>query len=212
MVFLNYPHNPSGQMLPAELFEAWVGAQEKHGFTLVSDECYVDLYYGDEVPRSVLEFGRAGCLAVHSLSKRSGMTGYRSGFVAGDAELVALFRRFRSGMGVAPTDPVQRASAAAWADQDHVSQRRQLFGQKRQLFLDLFEERGLEIYPGPSTLFLWVAVPAGVSDVEYVDRLLSAGIVACPGSFFGQGQDRFFRLALVPSLEDCHKAARAWPR
>ncbi len=211
VVFLNYPHNPTGQLMPAALFQKWVAARAEHGFVLVSDECYVDLYFA-EAPRSLLEFGREGCLVMHSLSKRSGMTGYRSGFVAGDAELVAFYRRFRAGMGLAPTDMVQHAATVAWQDSDHVEERRQLFMAKRRVFLDLFDELGLAVYPGTSTLFLWVHVPPGKTDTGYVEELLASGILCAPGSFFGDGQEGFFRLALVPSLEHCKAAAALWPR
>lgn len=211
LVFLNYPHNPTGQLLPAELFAAWIEARDRFGFTLVSDECYVDLYY-EEAPHTALEFGRTGVLAVHSLSKRSGMTGYRSGFVAGDAELVAHYRRFRAGMGVAPTEPVQAAAEVAWSDGQHVELRREVFRRKRQILLDLFAARGLTVYPGTATLFLWVEVPSGLSDTAYAEQLLQRGILVSPGSFFGPGQERFIRLALVPSAEECARTAELWPR
>ncbi len=211
IAFLNYPHNPTGQCMPKELFARWVAARERHGFALVSDECYVDLWY-DEPPPSLLECGRAGCLAVHSLSKRSGMTGYRSGFVAGDEELVALYRRFRAGMGVAPPDPVQAAAEVAWRDAEHVEQRRRLFVAKRAVLLRLFAELGLEVYPGGAGLFLWVRVPRAESDTGYTRLLLERGIVVSPGSFFGPGQERFIRLALVPSVAECERAAALWPR
>ena len=212
LVFLNYPHNPTGQLMPAAMFEKWIAARAEHGFVLASDECYIDLFYGDEVPRSILEFGTEGCIAMHSLSKRSGMTGYRSGFLAGDAELLAFYRRFRAGMGVAPTDMVQRAAAVAWADPDHVEERRLLFRSKRQVFVDLFAELGLEVWDDPSTLFLWVRVPEGKTDMGYVEELLGHGILCSPGSFFGSGQEGFFRLALVPSVDECRQAAALWPR
>lgn len=210
LVFLNYPHNPTGQVMPAALFERWVEVRDRHGFLLVSDECYVDLYF-EEAPRSVLEFGRVGCLAVHSLSKRSGMTGYRSGFVAGDAGAVAHYRRFRATMGVAPTEPVQAAAEAAWRDQDHVVERRDLFRAKRQILLDMFERVGLDVYPGTAGLFLWVNVPAGQTDTGYAEQLLRRGILVSPGSFFGPGQAEFVRLALVPSLDECRRTAELWP-
>ena len=210
LVFLNYPHNPTGQLMPPELFESWVEARERHGFLLVSDECYVDLYY-DEAPRSVLEFGREGCLAVHSLSKRSGMTGYRSGFVAGDAEAIATYRRFRATMGVAPTEPVQAAAEVAWRDGEHVEERRQLFREKRRILLDMFERVGLAVYPGTAGLFLWVGVPDGQTDTGYAEQLLSRGILVSPGSFFGPGQERFIRLALVPGVDECRRTAELWP-
>lgn len=210
LVFLNYPHNPTGQLLPAELFARWVAARDRHGFVLVSDECYADLYY-ETPPHSLLEFGRTGCLAVHSLSKRSGMTGYRSGFVAGDAELIAFYRRFRAGMGVAPTDPVQAAAEVAWGDDAHAAARRACFAAKRDVFLQRFAELGLRVWPGPSTLFVWVEVPPGRNDRAYAEQLLERGILVSPGSFFGPGQERFVRLALVPSLEECKQAAQSWP-
>jgi succinyldiaminopimelate transaminase len=211
IVFLNYPHNPTGQCLPDRLFEAWVAARDRYGFTLVSDECYADLWYDEPRPRSVLEFGREGCLAVHSLSKRSGMTGYRSGFVAGDRALLAHYRRFRAGMGTAPQDFVQAASTVAWSDAAHVEQRRQLFAEKRRFLLQHFEKLGVAVYPGTASLFLWVEVPAGTTDVAYADRCAGKGILVAPGSYFGKGQERFFRVALVPGVDDVVAATKVWP-
>ncbi len=215
MVFLNYPHNPSGQRLPAEVFEAWIKARDQHGFVLIGDECYVDLYYDDEPPRTLLEFGRTGCLIVHSLSKRSGMTGYRSGFVAGDADLVATYRRFRAGMGVAPTEPVQRAAVVAWSDDTHIEERRAIFAQKRAVLAECFADRGLKVWPAPTGLFLWAEVPNthAKDGVEYAERMLEEhGVLLSPGSFFGPGQERFIRLALVPSVDECREVAALWPR
>lgn len=210
VVFLNYPHNPTGQVMPGELFAEWVAARERHGFVLVSDECYVDLYYEGAPPHSVVEFGRRGCLAVHSLSKRSGMTGYRSGFLAGDAELIAHYARFRAGMGLAPPLPTSAAAEAAWAEPEHVEARRSLFAAKRQVLLERFRALDIEVWPGPSTLFLWARVPGGRTDHAYAEELLRAGILVSPGSFFGPGQETWFRVALVPSLPECREAAALW--
>jgi succinyldiaminopimelate transaminase len=212
VVFLNYPHNPTGHCLPDELFRRWIAAREEYRFVLVSDECYVDLYHEGPPPKSVLEFGRKGCLAVHSLSKRSGMTGYRSGFVAGDAELIAEYRRFRASMGTTPQDFVQAAATVAWRDAAHVEQRRRLFGDKRRVLLELFAQRGLRVHGSAAGLYVWVEVPAGESDLDYAARCRENGIVVAPGSFFGRGQERFVRAALVPTLEECRAAAKVWPR
>ncbi|HEX6810186.1 MAG TPA: aminotransferase class I/II-fold pyridoxal phosphate-dependent enzyme [Planctomycetota bacterium] len=211
VVFLNYPHNPTGCGLSDELFRRWVAVREEYGFVLVNDECYADLHYEGKAPRSLLEFGRKGCLAVHSLSKRSGMTGYRSGFVAGDAELIATYRRFRASMGVAPQEFVQAAATAAWNDAKHVDERVAVFAAKRKVLLELCKQRGLRVHGGMAGLYLWVEVPADTSDVDYAARCRDAGIVVAPGSFFGKGQDRFVRLALVPTLEECKAAAAIWP-
>ncbi len=210
LVFLNYPHNPSGQVMPPELFKRWVEAREEHGFVLVSDECYNDIYY-EEPPHTLLEFGRKGCLAIHSLSKRSGMTGYQSGFMCGDAEIMATLARFRVPMGLATPTFVQAAAMAAWQDTAHVEERRAIFGEKRKLLIDLLVSRGLKPYPGTAGILLWAEVPEGTTDIDYAEKLLEHGIVVSPGSFYGPTQDRFIRMAVVPTLEDIHECAKIWP-
>ena len=216
VVFLNYPHNPTGFCLSDALFRRWVEVREEYGFVLVSDECYADLHYEGPAPKSLLQFGRKGCLAVHSLSKRSGMTGYRSGFVAGDPELIATYRRFRASMGTAPQEFVQAAATLAWTDQKHVEERVAVFAAKRQVLLELCRARGLRVHGSTAGLYLWIEVPDGTTDVAYAARLREVGIVVAPGSFFagsgGNGQERFVRLALVPTLEECKAAAALWPR
>ena len=214
VVFLNYPHNPTGFCLSDELFRRWVAARDEYGFVLVNDECYVDLHYDGARPRSLLEFGKKGCLAVHSLSKRSGMTGYRSGFVAGDPELIATYRRFRASMGTVPQEFVQAAAARAWADDAHVAERVDVFAAKRRVLLDLCKARGMRVHGSTAGLYLWVEVPEGTHGLAYAQRCREVGIVVAPGSFFGgsSGQDRFIRLALVPTLDECKQAAAIWPK
>ena len=209
IVWLNYPHNPTGQDLPEPLWHAWVEARARHGFTLCSDECYTELWFGER-PRSLLEFGREGCLVFHSLSKRSGMTAYRSGIVAGDPEIIGRYRAARAAMGQAQTVWVQRASAAAWGDEPHVEARRAIFGEKRRIMTAGLAALGLAIYPTTSTFYLWVAVPAGETDDSYAARLLSVGIVVSPGSMFGPGNEGFVRLALVPTPAACKDALVRW--
>lgn len=207
IVWLNYPHNPTGQDLTEALWRAWVMAREEYGFLLCSDECYTELYFGER-PRSLLEFAREGCLAFHSLSKRSGMTAYRSGMVAGDAEVIARYRACRAAMGLAQTVWVQEASRVAWSDEAHVEDRRAVFGAKRALVVTGLEELGYEVYPTTSTFYLWVRVPAGERDETFAARLLEAGILVSPGSFFGPGNEGFVRLALVPPVSGCEEAVR----
>lgn len=212
VVFLNYPHNPTGFCLPDSLFRRWVEVREEYGFVLVSDECYVDLQYDGPRPRSLLEFGRKGCLAVHSLSKRSGMTGYRSGFVAGDKDLIATYKRFRASMGTAPQEFVQAAATVAWTEPKHVEQRLAVFAAKRAVLLELCRQRGLRVHGSQAGLYLWVEVPDGTDGVAYAQRCREVGIVVAPGSFFGRGQERYIRLALVPTVDECKRAAAIWPK
>ena len=211
IVWINYPHNPTGQDLPASLWKAWVAARDEHGFLLCSDECYTEIYFGER-PRSLLEFGREGCLVFHSLSKRSGMTAYRSGMLAGDAEVIARYRSCRAAMGQAQTIWVQHASIAAWQDEIHVDERRAVFGEKRALMLEGFRRLGIEVYPTESTFYLWAHVPEGESDESYATRLLEAGIVVSPGSMFGPANEGFFRVALVPTPAGCQEAIERWSR
>jgi succinyldiaminopimelate transaminase len=212
VVFLNYPHNPTGFCLPDALFRRWVEVREEYGFVLVSDECYADLHYDGPRPRSLLEFGTKGCLAVHSLSKRSGMTGYRSGFVAGDPELIATYRKFRASMGTAPQEFVQAAATVAWTDEAHVAERVAVFAAKRKVLLELCRERGLVVHGSQAGLYLWLEVPSGTDGVAYAQRCREVGILVAPGAFFGKGQERYVRLALVPSVDECRAAAKAWPK
>lgn len=211
IVYLNYPHNPSGYKLSDALYRRWVEVRAEYGFVLVSDECYVDLNYEGDAPRSLLEFGREGCLVVHSLSKRSGMTGYRSGFLAGDADLISKYRRFRASMGTAPQQFVQAAAELAWTDTQHVQDRLAVFAAKREVLLQMAKARGLQVHGSQAGLYLWIEVPAGKSDLDYAAACRQHGIVVAPGSFFGKGQERFIRLALVPTLEECRAAATIWP-
>jgi len=205
IVWINYPHNPTGRDLPERLWRAWVAAQAEHGFVLCSDECYTEIHFGER-PRSVLEFGRAGCLAFHSLSKRSGMTAYRSGMVAGDAEILARYRAARAAMGQAQTAWVTAASIAAWRDEDHVAARRAIFGEKRRIMSEGLRALGLEVYPTTSTFYLWVRAPGDETGEAYAARLLERGVVVSPGSMFGAGNAGHVRLALVPTPERCKQA------
>lgn len=212
IVYLNYPHNPSGHKLSDELYKRWVAVREEYGFILVSDECYVDLNYEGDRPRSLLEFGREGCLVMHSLSKRSGMTGYRSGFIAGDAALIAAYRRFRASMGTAPQQFVQAAAELAWTDTQHVEDRLAVFAAKRDVLLKMASDRGLKVHGSQAGLYLWLEVPDSTTDLDYAALCRDNGIVVAPGSFFGKGQERFIRLALVPTVEECRAAAATWPK
>ena len=212
IVYLNYPHNPSGYNLSDDLFKRWVEVRDEYDFVLVSDECYADLYYEGDAPRSLLEFGRQGCLVIHSLSKRSGMTGYRSGFIAGDPALVDKYRRYRASMGVAPQQFVQAAAEVAWTDTQHVADRLGVFAAKREVLLRMASDRGLKVHGSQAGLYLWLEVPEGTTDLEYAKKCRDVGIVVAPGSFFGEGQERFIRLALVPTIDECRAAADAWPK
>ncbi len=210
LFWINYPHNPTGAVAPRDYLERVGAAARAHGFVVVSDECYCDTYFA-EPPRSMLEVQVENVLAVFSCSKRSGMTGYRSGFVAGDPDLVATLKRLRSHPGVASPDFVNAAATAAWNDDVHALERREVLREKRDLFLAFFARRGLRCEGSDATLYLWVRVPAGHTSESYALALLEEGIVVAPGTAFGAGEG-YVRVALVPDRLECEEALRAWEK
>jgi LL-diaminopimelate aminotransferase len=180
---------------------------------LFSDECYNEIYSSDPPP-SILEITRERTLAFCSLSKRSGMTGYRSAMMAGDPELIAALKKMRPSIGVATPAFVQDAATAAWSDDEHVEKRRRVFGEKRELFIEFFERTGLDHLPTDASLYLWVAVPEAFAgdDEAYAVRLMEEGIIVAPGRSFGPGGEGYIRIALVPGIDECREAVRIWER
>ena len=206
VLWLNYPNNPTAATAPLSLYERAAELAREHGFVVACDEAYSEIYFGAQPPVSALELGDLRGVAVfNTLSKRSSMPGYRSGFVAGDPELIALLKRYRPNVGVAPQEFIQRAAAAAWSDEDHVEQVRASYRAKRDVLLGVLEAHGLRSAGGEATFFLWL--DAGPGADALADRLLADGIVLAPGSFFGPAGTGYLRLALVPTLAECERAA-----
>jgi acetylornithine aminotransferase len=139
------------------------------------------------------------------------MTGYRSGFLAGDRDVIAALRALRSHPGVASPEFVPAAAVAAWSDDAHAAERREIFRRKRERFLSFFASHGLAADASEATLYLWVKAPAGETSAGYARRLLEEGIVVAPGPSFGAGEG-YVRVALVPTLEECDAAVAAWAR
>jgi acetylornithine aminotransferase len=210
LFWVSYPHNPTGAVAPREYLERVGKAAKEFGFVVVSDECYADIYFGAP-PISMLEVQLENVIAIHSCSKRSGMTGYRSGFMAGDRDLVATLKRLRSHPGVASPEFVPAAATVAWGDDVHATERREIFRKKRDRLLRFFAEKGLVADASDATLYIWLRVPAGQTSSSYALRLLEAGIVVAPGTAFGAGEG-YVRVALVPTLEECEEAIAAWTR
>jgi len=208
ILWINYPHNPTGTIATHDYLEKVATFCREHDILLLSDECYNDLYSG-EPPPSILEVTGERTLAFCSLSKRSGMTGYRSAMMAGDAQLIAALKKLRPSIGVATQAFVQDAAVAAWRDDEHVEKRRQIFAEKRALFVNFFERANLHYLPTDASIYLWVAVPGG-NDEAYALRLLEEGIVVAPGRSFGSGGEGYVRIALVPGLEECRRAIERW--
>jgi aspartate/methionine/tyrosine aminotransferase len=180
----------------------------EHGVLLAADEAYTELWF-DEPPHSALEVRELGPVAVfNTLSKRSSMTGYRSGFVVADAELIAALKQYRPSVGTAPQEFVQRASVAAWDDEAHVERTRERYRRKRSVLLPALERKGIRVAGRAATMYLWLEAPRGETSEELAERLLEHGLIVSPGTFFGPAGTGYWRIALVPTLEECERAAR----
>jgi succinyldiaminopimelate transaminase len=205
ILWLNYPNNPTGAVAPRAFLDQAATLAREHDFVLAADEAYSELWF-DEPPASALQTGSLrNVIVFNTLSKRSSMTGYRSGFAAGDDALIGALRAFRPTVGTTPQEFVQRASVAAWSDESHVEEARALYRAKRGALLPVLERKGLRVAASRAGIYLWVEVEGGAE--AFSERLLEHGVVVSPGSFFGPSGEGYVRFALVPSLEDCDRAA-----
>ncbi len=208
MLWTCSPHNPAGTVMDRDTVAAFVERAAASETWLCADECYVDLYEGSK-PASVLEFageGSRGVLSFLSLSKRSGMTGYRSGAVVGDPAAIARLAALRVATGTASAEFVQAAAIAAWSDDEHAAVRRAVFSDKRRVLKGAFEAAGLDVVGSEAGLYIWMRVD---DDVAATATLLDHGVVVSPGRAFGAGGEGYIRLALVPTLDECAEAAEA---
>ena len=215
ILWLNYPHNPTGACAPPDLLREAIRFCHQHGIILASDEAYTEIYYGDPPP-SVLQFTTEGVVAFHSLSKRSAMTGYRVGFVAGDSRIVDVFKKVKTNLDSGTPTFVQDAAIAALSDETHVAEMREEYRQKRDILVGALEAAGLPRCEPQATLYVWQRAPQGMRSVDLAKRLLApeVAIVTTPGAWIsdvcegglnpGEGYVRF---ALVPSIEETRMAA-----
>jgi succinyldiaminopimelate transaminase len=203
--WLCYPNNPTGAVAPLSFYEELAARAREHGFVLCSDEAYSELWF-DQPPVSALQVSdRTNVVVFNTLSKRSSMTGYRSGFMCAPREIADALRSFRPTVGTAPQEFVQRASVAAWSDDAHVDDVRELYRRKRGTMLPALEEAGLRLAGSTATFYLWLDV--GGSSEEFARKLLDRGVVCAPGSFFGSAGEGYVRFALVPTQAECEQAA-----
>jgi len=214
MLWVNYPSNPTGALADDDFFRELADFAVDNDILVISDECYSEMYF-DERPRSILEFGYENILAINSLSKRSNMTNYRVGWVMGDSNAIKLFRKVKTNIDSGTPTFIQDAAVAALGDETHVEAMRQGYRVKRDIICDAFRDIGYPESAPQSTFYIWQQAPEGVSGVDVAKLLLdeSIGLVTTPGAWLSKEIDgvnpgeRFIRLALVPSIEDCKVAA-----
>jgi succinyldiaminopimelate transaminase len=207
LVWVNYPNNPTAASAPAEFYAGLGVLAARHDFLVCSDEAYSELWF-DAPPPSALEVAdRSRMVVFNTLSKRSSMTGYRSGFVAAAPAVIEALRKYRPTVGTAPQEFVQRASIVAWGDEAHVDRARAVYRRKRDVLLPVFARIGWRVACQDATMYLWLAVPGDESSEGFATRLLEHGIVVAPGSYLGDAGEGYVRVALVPTVEECERAA-----
>lgn len=214
-IWINYPHNPTGATAPREYWERVVEWAHRTDTILLSDDCYVDIYDSaidnmpventkdDERPMCPLQLSSDRVLTFMSLSKRSGMTGYRSGLIAGDPEIIAHVLKARANFGVGSPGFVDAASVVAWNDDEHVRERRKIFTHRINVAAPVFQELGLLEQKPTATFYLWTKVPGvfGTADVRYALTLAEHGVICSPSQWLSEDMKGYVRFALVPGDE-----------
>ena len=219
LVFLCSPGNPSGAVINLDKVKQLLELAEKYNFVIAADECYSEIYLDEEHPPcGLLEYAHnlgnteyKRCLVFHSLSKRSNVPGMRSGFVAGDSDLIDSFFRYRTYHGCAMPLHVQKASIAAWGDEAHVEENRQKYREKFQQVCKVLTPV-LSVMAPPASFYLWPKLPC--SDTDFAREIYtSENIKVLPGSYLSReieginpGSNRV-RIALVAELDECIEAA-----
>ena len=203
LLWVNSPSNPTGRVLPAEHLRKAVDWARERGTVLVSDECYLELGW-DAEPVSVLDPAVSGgdptgLLAVHSLSKRSNLAGYRAGFVAGDPDLVGALLVVRKHAGMMLPEPVQAAMVAALGDRAHVAAQRGRYAARRAALCPALASAGFRIEHSEAGLYLWATRDEDCW--ASVSWLAQRGILVAPGSFYGTAGARHVRFALTATDE-----------
>jgi len=200
IVWVNYPHNPTGAVAPISFYEELAARAREQDFWIASDEAYTELWFDRPPPSALQVRDRSRVIVFQTLSKRSSMTGYRSGFVAAPPEIIGALKAYRPTVGTAPQEFVQRASVVAWDDERHVDETRARYRAKRDVMIPAIEAKGWEVVASAATMYLWTIGPD-------LGALLEHGLIVSPGEFFGPSGAGYVRFALVPPLDECRRAA-----
>ena len=219
ILFLCSPGNPTGALIPLQTLKKLIALADEHDFVIAADECYSELYFDEDAPPAGLlsacaELGRQDfkrCVVFHSLSKRSNLPGLRSGFVAGDADILKAFLLYRTYHGCAMPIQTQLASIAAWNDEEHVQANRALYREKFDAVLQILSPV-MDVQRPDGGFYLWPDV--GGNDARFCrDLFVAEHVTVVPGSYLSREVDGFnpgagrVRMALVAPLAECVEAA-----
>jgi len=219
LIYICSPGNPTGSVIGQASHEKLLKLAEKHDFVIASDECYSEIYDDETNPppgllQTAYNMGNTAfkrCVIFHSLSKRSNAPGLRSGFVAGDADILKHYFLYRTYQGCAMSLPTQHASIQAWQDETHVIENRRLYREKFAAFIDILG-RVCTVTKPPASFYVWLKTP--IADTEFAKRLFAQeNITVLPGSYLSRDCGginpglNHVRIALVAPLDECVEAA-----
>lgn len=219
LIYICTPGNPTGSVISKQQMQWLINKAEEFDFIIASDECYSEIYFDDEKPPTGLLEAAADmgnidykrCVVFHSLSKRSNLPGLRSGFVAGDAELLAGFLKYRTYHGCAMSLPIQIASITAWNDEQHVIENRKLYREKFSRVLEILSPY-MDVKLPDAGFYLWPQTP--IADTDFAQQLFAQkNITVLPGQYLSRNKDginpgeNHIRMALVATIDETTEAA-----
>lgn len=199
LVWLNSPSNPTGKVLTNAELSDWITFARDTNTIVASDECYLTLGW-DQTPTSILNRDLTNgnyqnLIALHSLSKRSSLAGYRAAAISGDKAIVAALLLARKHLGLITPTPSQAAAAAAWSDEAHATKQRSVYQNRRSVMQQAFSSAGFEIVDSAAGLYLWLT--RGEDCWQSVNWLAERGILVAPGVFYGAAGSKFVRAAMT---------------
>ena len=203
LAWINSPSNPTGEVLTDDQVLQVINWSRKNNAVVASDECYLSFATGAKSILAVANGNNTGLLAVHSLSKRSNLAGYRAGFVVGDVKLIDQIRQVRKHAGLMTPLPVQQVMITALADEQHVKEQVERYDRRRQILKAALLSKGFKIEYSQAGLYIWCT--KGEDGYKTVDYFANLGILVTPGAFYGS--DQFIRIALTATDENISKAA-----
>lgn len=213
IIWTNYPNSPTGASAPREWLQVLVSWAKYFNVIIAADEgCYNDIYFGEK-PTSILEIQKTGVIAFYSLSKRSNMTSYRVGFVAGDERIISGFKKVKTNIDSGTPTFIQDVATLALNDQMEVLKMREEYKKKRDIMIEALTSCGLETPKGDSTFYVWQKTPKGQNSIKFSNTLIELGIIVTPGQLISDEADginpgqNFVRFALVPTMEEIIEAA-----
>jgi len=219
LLYICSPGNPTGAVMDKQALTDLFALADKYDFIIASDECYSEIYFDEDKPpmgmlQTCIEAGRDDfkrCVVFHSLSKRSNAPGLRSGFVAGDPDVIKQFLKYRTYHGCAMSAPTQAASIAAWNDEQHVEHNRHLYREKFSAVIKLLKPV-INVEQPDAGFYLWLKTP--ISDTDFArDLFATQNVTVLPGSYLSRDTDTgnpgagYVRMALVAELDECLEAA-----